>query len=138
MAPAVILLVEDDALVQLDLANWLIDQGLTVLCADSADEASVILASRLDIQWLLTDIQTPGAMDGIELSHHVAEGWPRIKILVMSGLCETALSSLPPGSLFFPKPLEREKLRRALSGYDATRPIAPLGPRRPPPRFGCV
>jgi DNA-binding NtrC family response regulator len=112
--PAVILLVEDDALVQLELAQWLTDLGLRVLCADTADDARSVLRSRQDIQWLLTDIQIPGSMDGVGLAHCVAENWPVIKIIVMSGMYQTELSALPDGSLFVPKPIDQEKLRRPL------------------------
>jgi CheY-like chemotaxis protein len=143
--PAIILLVEDDALVQLELAAWLGDLGLTVLTADNADEARALLETRADIDCLLTDIQMPGAMNGIHLAHHVAGHWPPIKIIVMSGMVGTELCALPPGSCFLPKPVDREKLWRALSRLGApdtpSAPSAPIPPParlRPPPRFGCA
>jgi hypothetical protein len=37
-----------------------------------------------------------------------------IKIIVMSGMYQTELSALPDGSLFVPKPIDQEKLRRPL------------------------
>jgi CheY-like chemotaxis protein len=134
--PTVVLVVDDDPLVQLDLADWLRDHGLTVLTADNVDEAISVLNSRSDIASIVTDIQMPGLMDGIQLAHHAADHWPPIKIIVMSGLCETALCDLPPGSWFLPKPIDRSKLWEALSAA----PGAPISPARlrSPPRFGCA
>jgi two-component system, response regulator PdtaR len=113
--PATILVVEDDALVQLELADWLADLGLTVLTADNADQAIERLDSHPQIDLLLTDIRMPGTMDGIRLAHHVAERWPPVKIVVLSGLFRTPLCELPPNSLFVPKPYRPEELWRALA-----------------------
>jgi DNA-binding NtrC family response regulator len=133
---AVILVVEDDRLVQLELADWLVTLGLIVLTADTADDALALLNARSDIEVLLTDIQMPGAMNGIRLAHHVAEHWPAMRIFVMSGLYATELSVLPAGARFFPKPIDHEMLWRAL----AWRPGAPDAPQahlRTPTRSGC-
>ncbi len=140
LSPAVILVVEDDMLVQLELAGWLGALGLIVLTAANADSALALLGARSDIEFLLTDIQMPGSIDGIRLAHLVAERWPDIRILVMSGLYSTELSALPAGSRFFPKPIDHEKLWRALASQpDAPdAPIAPPAHHRPPPRSGCA
>lgn len=135
LSPAVILVVEDEILVQLELADWLDAQGLSVLTADNAETALALLCARPDIEILLTDIQMPGAIDGIRLAHHVAERWPAIGILVMSGLHATELSVLPAGSRFFPKPIDHEKLWRALAPQPDAKAesIAPPGhPLLPP------
>jgi CheY-like chemotaxis protein len=140
LSPAVILVVEDDRLVQLELADWLGALGLTVLTADNADDALALLDARADVEILLTDIQMPGSMDGIRLAHRVAERRPAIRILVMSGLYATELSVLPAGSRFFPKPIDHEKLWRALAPQPDA-PVAPIAPparHRPPPRSGCA
>jgi CheY-like chemotaxis protein len=139
LKPAVILVAEDDALVQLELADWLTDLGLTVLTADNADSAKALLGGRRDIEFLITDIQMPGSMDGLQLAHHVAERWPPIKIMVVSGMFQTELSALPAGGRFFPKPFDRQKLWEALSGSGApSAPIAPTAHQRPMPRSGRV
>lgn len=139
LAAAVILIVEDDALVQLELADWLTNLGLTVLTADNADQGLALLDKRPDIQFLITDIQMPGSMDGIRLAHQAAERWPPIKILVVSGMFKTELSVLPAGSYFFPKPFNRQHLWQVLSGSDGPQsPIAPPAHHRPEPRSGCA
>ncbi len=119
LKPATILVVEDDALVQLELADWLAELGLTVLTADDADEAIALLDTHPEIEVLLTDIQMPGSMDGIRLAHHVAERWPPVRIIVGSSVFGTTLFELPRGSTFVPKPFLRQDLWRALSGGTA-------------------
>jgi CheY-like chemotaxis protein len=115
LKPATILVVEDDALVQMELADWLAELGLTVLTADNADEAIVMLDTHSEIELLMTDIQMPGSMDGIRLAHHVAERWPPVRIIVTSGIFRTELSALPSDSIFVPKPFQRPDLWQALS-----------------------
>ncbi len=114
LGPATVLIVEDDTLVQLELADWLAELGLTVLTADNADEAIAVLDANPQIDLLLTDIQMPGSMDGIRLAHHVAQRWPPVKIIVTSGCFGTQLSELPHDSLFLPKPVQRGHLWKAL------------------------
>ena len=113
-----ILVVDDDQLVQLELSEWLADLGLAVLTADNADEAIALLDCRADIQFLLTDIQMPGSMDGVRLAHHVAHRWPPVRIIVLSGVFGTPLATLPAGSTFISKPCQPNVLWRALTGAD--------------------
>ena len=114
LSPATILVVEDDALVQLELACWFAELGLTVLTADNADEAQSLLDTHAEIQLLLTDIQMPGSMDGIGLAHHAARRWPPVRVTVVSGAQQTEMSVLPPDSTFVPKPFQRQELWDAL------------------------
>lgn len=114
---ATILIVENEAIVRMELAAQLIDLGLKVLVACDADDAIVLLDSHPEIYLLLTDLTMPGSMDGIRLAHHVRKRWPPIKIIVTSGYPGASLSDLPPGSLFFPKPYAPETLNRALAPF---------------------
>ena len=115
LKPATVLIVENEALVRLELADWLSKSGIAVFAATNADEAIVLLDAHPGIEILLTNIKMPGSMDGVRLSHHVRHRWPPVQIIVMSGLVNTRLSDLPPGSLFLSKPYAREALREALA-----------------------
>jgi CheY-like chemotaxis protein len=127
LKPATVLVVEDDALVQLELADWLRDLGLNVFTADNADEAITLLEAHPEIDRLLTDIQMPGSMDGMRLAHYVAGRWPPVKIVVLSGRLATALSDLPGDSIFVPKPYQRGALLDALSVERPTTTDRPPG-----------
>jgi CheY-like chemotaxis protein len=110
-----ILVVENEAMVRMELAAQLTDFGLRVLVAIDADEAIELLDAHQDIDLLLTDVTMPGSMDGVRLAHHVRDRWPPIKIIVTSGRPGTGLNDLPLGSTFFPKPYAPETLRAAVT-----------------------
>jgi CheY-like chemotaxis protein len=114
LRPATILVVENEAIVLLELADWLEDVGFTVLTAFSADEALGLLRLHPEVGLLMTDISMPGSMDGLELAHLANKSWPRMKIIVTSGRTNPQLDELPDGSVFIPKPLERLRLRGVL------------------------
>lgn len=106
VAPAVILVVEDEMLLRMRAVDMVEDAGYTSVEAVDADEAVAILESRSDIALLLTDIQMPGSMDGLKLAHTVHERWPPIRIILVSGQLELADIDIPADSRFFGKPIE--------------------------------
>src|SRR5215203_2838290 len=85
VAPAFVLVVEDEMLLRMRAVDMVEDAGFAPVEAVDADEAVAILASRSDIALLFTDIQMPGRMDGLMLAHAVRERWPGIKIILVSG-----------------------------------------------------
>jgi CheY-like chemotaxis protein len=108
--PVTILIVEDEALVRLELADWIEERGLIALSAADADEAMALFEDHREIRLVLTDIKMPGVMDGVRLAHHVKRRWPPVRIVVMSGMTETGACELPRGSMFVPKPFEHDAL----------------------------
>ena len=52
------------------------DAGFTSVEAVDADQAIAILEARSDVALMLTDIQMPGTMDGLELAHTVQSAGP--------------------------------------------------------------
>lgn len=99
-----VLVVEDEALVRLDIVDCLHDEGLSVLEAANADEAIEILKNRSDVRVVFTDVNMPGSMDGVRLAAVVRCRWPPIRLIVASGHMSVPVSALPPGSRFFRKP----------------------------------
>jgi two-component system, response regulator PdtaR len=100
----VILIVEDEFLLRLDSAETIESAGFEVIQAANADEAIAILKGRPDIHVVFTDIQMPGAMDGLKLARFVRDRWPPIKIVATSGRVMVGDDDLPAGSVFLPKP----------------------------------
>jgi len=113
--PTTVLIVEDEALIRLELSSRLAEMGLIVLVADDADEAIMLLETRPEITVLFTDIRMAGSMDGVRLAHQAVRRWPPIRIIVTSGLTPVDLATLPDGSLFLPKPYPPEDLAGALA-----------------------
>jgi len=113
--PMTALIVEDEALIRLELADQLRDMGLAVLVAADADEAIALMGAHPEIRLLLTDIRMPGSMDGVRLAHYVRHRWTPVEIIVVSGRLDTQLSELPLRSVFLPKPCGHKMLTDALS-----------------------
>ena len=105
-----VLVVEDEALIRLDIVDQLADEGYEVLEAGSADEAVALLEANPAIRILFTDIDMPGSMDGLKLAAAVRDRWPPVKIVVTSGHRMVEITDLPDGSVFFSKPYHHRKV----------------------------
>src|ERR1041384_8086117 len=109
-----VLVVEDEPIVRMDLADQLQDLGFKVLEAANAAEAVDMLEVNADIQIMFTDVDMPGGMDGLMLAAAVRKRWPPIKIIVTSGLRNVQLSDMPDGSRFFGKPYKALDIANAV------------------------
>lgn len=107
---ATVLVVEDEALVRLDLVSTLEDAGYQTLEASSAAEAIGILERHPEIRVVFTDIQMPGDMDGLALARYVRERWPPTIIVVSSGRGQPAPGEMPENVPFLAKPYELRSL----------------------------
>ena len=114
MPASVVLVVEDELMLRMRAVDIVEDAGFVPIEAINADEAIEILESRDDISVLFTDIQMPGSMDGLRLSHLVHARWPHIKIILVSGQMAVTDDGKPEGSRFFPKPLEIPQMIREI------------------------
>jgi DNA-binding NtrC family response regulator len=108
-AGSTILVVEDEILVRLMIAEELRGQDYNVREAASADEARSVLQSRVKIDLVLTDIWMPGSIDGAGLVQLIRVQRPALKVVLASGhQPETALVDRVDG--FFLKPYDVAKL----------------------------
>jgi two-component system, response regulator PdtaR len=111
---AVVLVVEDEAMVRWATRDGIEDAGFQVYDARNADEAIALLEAHPDIGLIFTDVDMPGSMDGVRLAHFVRKRWPPVKIIVTSGFKNLTPDQLPDGSLFLSKPYHREQLRQQI------------------------
>jgi two-component system, response regulator PdtaR len=118
--PTVVLVVEDDVLLRMDAVQMIEEAGFEVLEAATADEAIVILETRLDVNVVFTDVDMPGSMNGIKLAEAVRGRWPPIKIIATSGHFDLGSGDLPTGGRFIPKPYNfravTETIRELVAG----------------------
>jgi two-component system, response regulator PdtaR len=91
--PQIILIVEDEALVRLDAADFLRQGGYWVQEAANASEAMELLQSKCNVDLLFTDINLGKGLDGIQLALWALANIPRVKILVTTG--DTLKNVLP-------------------------------------------
>jgi CheY-like chemotaxis protein len=83
--PETILFVEDEALVRMDMAEFLRECGYRVHEAADANEAVQALESKFAVDLVFTDINLPEGMDGLELAEWVFNNRPGVRVLVTSG-----------------------------------------------------
>jgi CheY-like chemotaxis protein len=110
----VILLVEDEMLVRMLAAEVLSEAGFTIVESGSAEEALAVLQTRSDVRVLFTDVNMPGALDGLGLARIVHERAPRVGILIGSGRIRPRPGELPPGVRFIAKPYAPSVLTEAV------------------------
>lgn len=103
-APLSILLVEDDPIVLDSTAAMLADGGCDVRSASSVAEAMALLARGPLPDVVVTDIRLAEEESGLDLARAVAERWPHVKLLLVSGEQRPAREDYPEGALFFTKP----------------------------------
>lgn len=106
-APPTVLVVEDEVLVRLAVADYLRECGWHVIEASSGVEARQILQSvDVTIDVVFSGIQMPGDLDGFGLAKWVHANCPGIRVLLTSGrpsavaikagdLCEDAPAQQP-------------------------------------------
>jgi two-component system, cell cycle sensor histidine kinase and response regulator CckA len=83
-----VLLVEDDAAVMRATANILRTNGYTVVTAMNGEEACRVLQDQSEkINLVLSDIVMP-QLSGLELEKIVAERWPQLPLVLMTGYSE--------------------------------------------------
>lgn len=104
----VILVVEDEILIRMVVAEYLRDCGYRVIEAASADEAMVILQHlEIDVEVILSDVEMPGFMDGFQLSQWLSANRPGIDVILtgsVSRASEAAAELCDSGPI--PKPYE--------------------------------
>ena len=112
--PIKVLVVEDEPLLRMGIVDHLEDEGFAVLEAGTAHQAIALLERTPDITIVLTEVDMPGGMGGIELAAVVRARWPDIGIAVTSGFRLVELEELPADSLFFPKPYDPPAIAKVL------------------------
>jgi CheY-like chemotaxis protein len=108
----VILVVEDEALIRLSAVGMLEDAGFRMIEAVNSDQALELLSADSDVQLLFTDVNMPGAIDGLALARQVRDRWPHIGIMVASAIQMPQPEELPAGSRFEQKPYNPDTVVR--------------------------
>jgi len=80
-----ILIVEDEVLVLLAIADCLRDYGFQVIEACSGDVTMVVLQSTVAVDLVFTDVQMPGECDGFVLARWLHAERPGLPVLITAG-----------------------------------------------------
>lgn len=114
MSQITVLVVDDEPIIRMDLADLVRDSGYIVLEAANADEAITLLEAHGAIRILVTDIEMPGSMNGLKLASAVRKRWPPVAIIVTSGRILPANAELPSATSFLGKPYSCATMTAAL------------------------
>jgi two-component system cell cycle sensor histidine kinase/response regulator CckA len=107
-----VLVVDDEEIVRQLASRMLIHTGYRALQASHAREAlGTIEHDPAAIHLVLTDVKMPG-MNGRELGRHIANRWPGLPVLYMSGFPSEVFQGglLEPDAPFLAKPFTQEDL----------------------------
>jgi DNA-binding NtrC family response regulator len=108
--PREVLVVEDEPLIRMVAADALADRGIMAWEAGDADEALHVLAEHPHIGLVFTDVNMPGAMNGLGLAYEVNLRRPDVSLIVTSGAVSVTDEELPDHGTFLPKPYPTERL----------------------------
>jgi len=116
VSAAVVLVVEDNPLILMNALVVVRTAGFEGVGAASSDEAIAILEARPDIRLVFTDVEMPGTLDGVKLTHDIRNRWPAVQLIVVSGKPIHQESPLPTGARFFSKPYANNTIVEVMVG----------------------
>jgi len=108
-----ILVVEDEVLLRLHTSDVLEKGGYVPDQAGSADEALGLLQAD-GYAAVVTDIQMPGKLNGLDLAWAVEAHWPGTGMVITSGTYLPYAEEIPPHARFVAKPWQSETLLQAV------------------------
>ncbi len=83
--PKIVLLVEDEPHILSLLSDYLASEGYQVLEADSAPKAFEILATKPQLDLLVSDFRLPGNVSGVMIAEPALKLRPDLKVIFISG-----------------------------------------------------
>jgi len=127
-----VLVVEDEALIRVLIADMLQDRGFKVLEAANANEAiEIIEKTNIEIDLVFTDVRMPGGMDGFGLVKWIQSSRPTIPVIVASGDIGEAndANRQQLGDMFLPKPYDLDlataKIREVIAKRECLASVLP-------------
>jgi DNA-binding NtrC family response regulator len=114
----IVLVVEDEILIRLAIADHLRDAGLTVYEAANATEAIDLLTHHgRDIDAIFSDIMMPGPIDGLALLAWVSQHHPEIPVALTSGVPHhnATTKKMKDDGLFLVKPYSMDGVATLLT-----------------------
>jgi signal transduction histidine kinase len=113
IAGARVLLVEDNEALCQVTATVLRSDGCEVVCAPSAQEALRLVGMAPGFDAVVSDVQMPGAMDGVALATRLRQILPNLPVVLISG--HPGKTTPPPGIRLVRKPCPPEVLVAAIA-----------------------
>lgn len=99
-SPACVLVVEDEILIRVLIADELRAEGFSVVEAATGDEALSYFQAGVQVDLVLSDIDLPGALNGVDLVRRLRAEAPDLPTVLTSGHSP----GVHPADAFLPKP----------------------------------
>lgn len=116
MQEILVLIVEDDALIQMELESALNDGGYSTTSEAGGEKAIDRLEANASIQALVTDINLVGETTGWEVARRARELFPELPVIyVTSVAAEEWKAQGVPLSIFVSKPFAPAQIVTAIS-----------------------
>jgi CheY-like chemotaxis protein len=111
-----VLVVEDDMMVRMPIAEYLRDCGYNVLEAGSASEAIETVDTYGPVSLVFSDVRMPGNMDGFGLARWLRAHHPDIPIILTSGYnnSRSLSTDIAPGVRLIEKPYSQAQVARRI------------------------
>lgn len=123
-----VLVVDDEPLIRMMLADALEDEGYDVLEAGAVLEAVAVLGQH-QVDAVITDIDMPGGLTGLDLADFIRSSMMGLPVIVTSGGRHADDCKLPVGVQFISKPYPLDRMLDLLLGSLATREVGTVVPR---------
>ena len=116
-----ILVVEDEPLIRLILIEALQDEGYRVLAASNVLEAIGHIARHAKIDGLITDVDLPGGLSGLDLLELFSNCRPDAARIVVSGRSDLEKATLPVACRILAKPYTLDNVIAELNDQVASK-----------------
>ena len=110
-----VLVVEDEFLIRMLIADHLRETGFNVIEACNGDEAITILQSGITVDLVFTDVRMPGTTDGLGLLAYVRRTQPGVPVVMTSGHLLPGLALAGGATRFLSKPCGLDTITEAIS-----------------------
>jgi len=108
----VVLVVDDEAILRMYAVDMFVQEGFHAFEAGDGAEALIQLGAHPEISVLFTDINMPGAMDGLALARIVCQRRPDVQLIITSGRAKPPQAEIPDRGQFLAKPYDPWVLAR--------------------------
>lgn len=99
-----ILLVEDEFLIRMAVADDLRAEGYVVFEAGTGEEARDMLLSGAEVDVVVSDVRMPGKIDGLELLAFVRMNFRSLPVILCSGHLSSGIAQAQGAAAFLSKP----------------------------------
>jgi CheY-like chemotaxis protein len=112
-----VLVVEDETMVRMPIAEYLRDCGYNVVEAGDANEAIAAMGSEEPVSIVFSDVRMPGKMDGFGLAEWFRSHYPDVPVLLTSGYNggRSLSAAAIPGVRFIEKPYSQTQVARRIA-----------------------